>query len=133
VKIYTRKGDGGETGLFDGTRVPKSDPRVDAYGDVDELNSVLGAARAFAQEGEVKALLEGRSFRLVETMAEGAAQKVLKRFRLAEVQVRIRKFSVPGARSVGVEITRGRSRTTWGSPRTGPRSPESPGFWHTQR
>jgi len=59
VKIYTRKGDGGETGLFDGTRVPKSDPRVDAYGDVDELNSVLGAARAFAQEGEVKALLEG--------------------------------------------------------------------------
>jgi cob(I)alamin adenosyltransferase len=46
VKIYTRTGDGGETGLFDGTRVPKSDARVSAYGDVDELNAWLGLARA---------------------------------------------------------------------------------------
>jgi cob(I)alamin adenosyltransferase len=46
VKIYTRTGDGGDTGLFDGTRVPKSDPRVAAYGDVDELNAWLGLARA---------------------------------------------------------------------------------------
>jgi cob(I)alamin adenosyltransferase len=45
VKIYTRTGDTGETGLFDGTRVPKSDPRVAAYGDVDELNAWLGLAR----------------------------------------------------------------------------------------
>jgi cob(I)alamin adenosyltransferase len=46
VKIYTRTGDAGETALFDGTRVPKTDPRVAAYGDVDELNAVLGVARA---------------------------------------------------------------------------------------
>ena len=46
VKIYTRTGDAGETGLFDGTRVPKSDARVAAYGDVDELNAWLGLARA---------------------------------------------------------------------------------------
>jgi cob(I)alamin adenosyltransferase len=46
VKIYTRTGDAGETGLFDGTRVPKSDPRVEAYGDVDELNAWLGLVRA---------------------------------------------------------------------------------------
>ena len=46
MKLYTRTGDGGETGLFDGTRVPKSDPRVDAYGEIDELNAVLGVARA---------------------------------------------------------------------------------------
>ena len=46
VKIYTRTGDAGETGLFDGTRVPKSDPRVAAYGDVDELNAWLGLARS---------------------------------------------------------------------------------------
>jgi cob(I)alamin adenosyltransferase len=46
VKIYTRTGDSGDTGLFDGTRVPKSDPRVAAYGDVDELNAWLGLARA---------------------------------------------------------------------------------------
>jgi cob(I)alamin adenosyltransferase len=46
VKIYTRTGDSGETGLFDGTRVPKSNPRVAAYGDVDELGAWLGLARA---------------------------------------------------------------------------------------
>jgi cob(I)alamin adenosyltransferase len=46
VKIYTRTGDGGETSLFDGTRVPKDDPRVETYGDVDELNAWLGLARA---------------------------------------------------------------------------------------
>lgn len=42
MKIYTRTGDRGETGLFGGRRVPKDDIRVDAYGVVDELNAVLG-------------------------------------------------------------------------------------------
>jgi cob(I)alamin adenosyltransferase len=46
VKIYTKTGDRGDTGLFGGGRVPKHHPRVAAYGDVDELNSVLGLARA---------------------------------------------------------------------------------------
>jgi cob(I)alamin adenosyltransferase len=46
VKIYTKTGDAGETGLFDGERVSKSDPRVDAYGQVDELNAWLGVVRA---------------------------------------------------------------------------------------
>lgn len=46
MKIYTRTGDSGDTGLFGGGRVPKSDARVDAYGDVDELNAVLGMVRA---------------------------------------------------------------------------------------
>ena len=46
MKIYTRTGDTGETSLFDGTRVSKSDSRVDAYGEVDELNAWLGLARA---------------------------------------------------------------------------------------
>jgi cob(I)alamin adenosyltransferase len=46
VKIYTRTGDAGQTSLFDGTRVSKSDPRVDAYGEVDELNAWLGLSRA---------------------------------------------------------------------------------------
>lgn len=44
VRIYTRTGDRGETGLFGGGRVPKSHPRVDAYGEVDELNATLGWA-----------------------------------------------------------------------------------------
>ncbi|MEO6778555.1 MAG: cob(I)yrinic acid a,c-diamide adenosyltransferase [Gemmatimonadaceae bacterium] len=46
MKIYTKTGDAGTTGLFGGGRVPKDDSRVDAYGDVDELNAVIGAARA---------------------------------------------------------------------------------------
>jgi cob(I)alamin adenosyltransferase len=46
VKIYTKTGDKGDTGLFGGGRVPKSHPRVSAYGEVDELNSFLGLARA---------------------------------------------------------------------------------------
>ncbi|MDH5805273.1 MAG: cob(I)yrinic acid a,c-diamide adenosyltransferase [Gemmatimonadota bacterium] len=44
MKIYTRTGDSGDTGLFGGGRVPKDDRRVTAYGDVDELNAVLGVA-----------------------------------------------------------------------------------------
>jgi cob(I)alamin adenosyltransferase len=46
LKIYTRTGDEGNTGLFGGGRVAKHHPRVEAYGDVDELNAVLGMARA---------------------------------------------------------------------------------------
>jgi cob(I)alamin adenosyltransferase len=46
VKIYTRTGDAGDTSLFGGDRVSKADPRVDAYGEVDELNAWLGLVRA---------------------------------------------------------------------------------------
>lgn len=45
MKVYTKTGDGGDTALFGGARVPKNDPRVEAYGDVDELNAVIGFAR----------------------------------------------------------------------------------------
>ena len=58
VKIYTRTGDSGDTGLFDGTRVPKSDPRVAAYGDVDELNAWLGLARSEAADAQFSGMLE---------------------------------------------------------------------------
>jgi cob(I)alamin adenosyltransferase len=46
TRIYTRLGDGGETHLGDMSRVPKTDPRIEAYGTVDELNAQLGVARA---------------------------------------------------------------------------------------
>jgi cob(I)alamin adenosyltransferase len=46
VRIYTKTGDSGETSLFDKSRVSKSDARVDAYGEVDELNAVLGTVCA---------------------------------------------------------------------------------------
>jgi cob(I)alamin adenosyltransferase len=49
MKLYTKQGDDGGTVLFDGTRVDKNDPRVAAYGDVDELNSQIGLTIAILQ------------------------------------------------------------------------------------
>jgi len=57
-RIYTRTGDEGATGLFGGGRVSKDHPRVQAYGDVDELNSVLGVVRATVPADFHDALLE---------------------------------------------------------------------------
>jgi cob(I)alamin adenosyltransferase len=57
VKIYTRTGDAGDTGLFGGGRVAKDDPRVEAYGDVDELNAVLGMVRAVEQMPRIDEVL----------------------------------------------------------------------------
>ncbi|HEU4939720.1 MAG TPA: cob(I)yrinic acid a,c-diamide adenosyltransferase [Vicinamibacterales bacterium] len=58
MKIYTRTGDDGDTGLFDGTRVSKSSPRVAAYGDVDELNAWLGLVRASTDDAGLSTMLE---------------------------------------------------------------------------
>ncbi len=58
MKIYTKTGDEGETGLFAGPRVSKDHPRIEAYGAVDELNSALGVARTEAMPGEIDALLQ---------------------------------------------------------------------------
>jgi cob(I)alamin adenosyltransferase len=58
MKIYTRTGDAGETALFDGSRVSKADARVDAYGHIDELNAVLGQARAAGVDAALDAWLE---------------------------------------------------------------------------
>lgn len=46
MKIYTKTGDAGQTGLFGGPRVAKDDARIEAYGTIDELNAALGAVRA---------------------------------------------------------------------------------------
>jgi cob(I)alamin adenosyltransferase len=58
VKIYTRTGDAGQTALFDGSRVSKADPRVEAYGHIDELNAVLGQARAAGVDPALDTWLE---------------------------------------------------------------------------
>ncbi len=58
LKIYTKTGDGGETGLFGGGRVPKDDRRVAAYGEVDELNAALGLALALEPRAFARDLLE---------------------------------------------------------------------------
>lgn len=53
MKIYTRRGDSGETSLLGGDRVPKDDARVAAYGDVDELNSSIGQAMSLSEDTEL--------------------------------------------------------------------------------
>ena len=58
TRIYTRAGDAGETSLGDGSRVPKTDPRIEAYGAVDELNSLLGLALAGELPDEFRPWLE---------------------------------------------------------------------------
>ncbi|HJS59704.1 MAG TPA: cob(I)yrinic acid a,c-diamide adenosyltransferase [Vicinamibacteria bacterium] len=57
MKIYTRGGDRGDTGLVDGSRVRKDHVRVAAYGDLDELNSILGLALAETRRRELAAVL----------------------------------------------------------------------------
>jgi cob(I)alamin adenosyltransferase len=59
MKIYTKRGDRGETGLIGGTRVLKSSLRVEAYGEVDELNALLGAVMARLTDGTIKDSLLG--------------------------------------------------------------------------
>ena len=57
MKIYTKTGDTGETGLYGGTRVPKDAMRVEAYGAVDELNACIGFVRSHIQDAEINAIL----------------------------------------------------------------------------
>lgn len=70
MRIYTRTGDDGTTGLLGRDRVPKHDPRVEAYGCVDELNAVLGVVRAHDREGWFEDLLPGIQSALFRVGAE---------------------------------------------------------------
>jgi len=71
VKIYTRKGDDGTTGLLYGGRVAKDSPRPEAYGQVDEAQASIGVARAQAEPGgELDAILTGVSRDLWVLMAD---------------------------------------------------------------
>ncbi len=58
MKIYTKKGDHGETGLFGGSRISKNHVRVEAYGDVDELNALLGLARTASLPEAIHGVLQ---------------------------------------------------------------------------
>lgn len=87
MPIYTKTGDMGETGLFGGGRVGKDDPRVEAYGEVDELNASLGMARAEGL-GEMDALAHSIQEQLLvmgsvlATPAGSKAEKAIPKMRL---------------------------------------------------
>ncbi len=76
VKIYTRKGDDGTTSLWYGGRVPKHDGRTDAYGTLDEANSVLGVARALCADdfGDEARTLEADILRLQDDLFIAGAE-----------------------------------------------------------
>ena len=76
-------------------------------GRLDRVDRTLDYA---AITRDVKALIQGRSFRLVEALAQAIADCLVDRFNPRWVRVRLRKFSVPGTDSVGVEITRSNLR-----------------------
>jgi cob(I)alamin adenosyltransferase len=78
VKIYTKTGDAGDTGLFGGGRVAKDHPRVAAYGDVDELNAAIGVARAAKPDDLAGELLEQIQRDLFAIGAELAAPEPAK-------------------------------------------------------
>ena len=69
-KIYTRTGDDGTTGLGDGSRVAKDDPRVDAYGTVDEANSAIGLVIASGVPDDIAALLTSVQHQLFDLGGE---------------------------------------------------------------
>jgi cob(I)alamin adenosyltransferase len=78
VKLYTRRGDGGETDLFGGPRVGKDDLRVEAYGAVDEANSAVGVAAAASPHEDLRAIchvVQERLFDLGGTLATPDAEQ----------------------------------------------------------
>ena len=121
MKIYTKTGDTGETSLFDNTRVSKADARVDAYGEVDEVNACLGAARAAGVDADMSSLIESLQkdlFALGARLAdpssriaprvekavigEAAVQRLEQAIdRLEETLPPLRRFVLPGGSNAG--------------------------------
>lgn len=90
MKIYTRAGDDGSTGLIGPGRVPKSSPRVEAYGDVDEVNAVLGTVRALDQAdwlGPELAAIQSRLFAIGAELATTAPSGVAGLERITDADV----------------------------------------------
>src|SRR5947207_2030771 len=80
MKIYTKKGDKGETSLIGGDRVPKHHIRIEAYGTVDELNSYLGILRSFVKDKINELILpevQDRLFTIGSLLASSPTSKMI--------------------------------------------------------
>lgn len=126
MKIYTRTGDRGETGLFGGTRISKADLRVEAYGSVDELNAEIGLAiverdgddpfRLFLLEIQRNLLVLGADLACAEPDTSKVAQRSVRMGeeavarleaeidRLDEKLPPLRKFILPGGAPLGARL-----------------------------
>jgi cob(I)alamin adenosyltransferase len=119
TKVYTKSGDAGETSLVGGERVSKADLRVAAYGEVDELNSVLGLARSLRGGEELDALLgriQNELFTLGADLASPAGTPVprIAEARIAEMEQAIdhylgeleplAEFILPGGSQLGATL-----------------------------
>ena len=118
-KVYTKTGDQGQTSLVGGARVSKSSLRVDAYGDVDELNSMIGVARSQSSDeaiDEVLGLIQNDLFTLGADLASPAEiqvprisepfvvklEEISDRF-LAELEP-LKEFILPGGSKAGAML-----------------------------
>jgi cob(I)alamin adenosyltransferase len=86
MKIYTKKGDKGETSLIGGTRLPKNHIRIEAYGTVDELNSYIGLLRDQAIDEHSKTVLIEIQDRLFTIGSHLAADPVKSKMKLPEIK-----------------------------------------------
>ncbi len=97
MRIYTKFGDKGQTSLLGGSVVPKSDPRGEAYGAVDELNSVLGIAISFSDIEEITSSLTQIQNDLfvigAELASKGAKSKQIPPSRVSELEAEIDRLT----------------------------------------
>lgn len=123
-KLYTRKGDGGQTGLFGARRVSKDSPRVDAYGDIDELNSCIGLAISKSRREEISGALRDIQRMLfvagadlaTELPEEGAEDRIVRigrdQTKMVEGRIdelysklpKLGKFILPGGTELAAQI-----------------------------
>lgn len=120
MKAYSGTGDKGETSLYGGTRVEKADPRVEAYGAIDELNSQLGVARAHIKKGKLNELLKSiqrdlwilggdLASELVTANVPRISKEQLERLESVTDELnaglpRLRRFILPGGSVPGAEL-----------------------------
>lgn len=93
IKIYTKTGDTGSTSLIGGTKVLKSNPRIEAYGTVDELNSYIGLVSDYSTDSHIKTFLkeiQDRLFTIGSELACDPSKKI--------------KMAIPGLYESDVEL-----------------------------